>query len=128
MNQPLLDVVHLLVNQKIGALIVLNGKNQVVGIISERDIMRACYDKSKNLEEIPIHAWMTKKVFIASPEDNIKDVMATMTEKRVRHIPVVVEDELQGIVSIGDIVKSLLQDSQHELQYLKEFMYGSAPE
>lgn len=127
MNQTLLDAVHLLVNHKIGALLVLNGKNQVVGIISERDIMRACSTKDKELDNIPINVWMTKKVIIGSPEDEIKDIMAIMTEKRVRHIPVVVKDELQGIVSIGDIVKSLLQDSEHQIQYLKEFMYGPAP-
>ena len=128
MNQSLLEAVHILVNQKIGALLVLNGKNQVVGIISERDLMRACYAESKELDKIPVSTWMTKKIIMGSPDDEIKDVMATMTEKRVRHIPVVVDDQLQGMVSIGDIVKFLLQDSQHELQYLKEFMYGSAPE
>ncbi|MBI3312628.1 MAG: CBS domain-containing protein [Candidatus Omnitrophica bacterium] len=127
-DQTLLDAIHILVNQKIGALLIFNKKNRLVGIISERDMMNACYAHSKELGIIPVSDWMTEKVIIGSPEDDVKDIMAIMTEKRVRHIPVMVENELQGIVSIGDIVKSLLQDTAHEIQYLKEFMYGSAPE
>ena len=97
-----------------------------VGIISERDIVRGCHQSLKKLETLPVSELMTRKVIIASLEDDINDIMAIMTEKRIRHIPVMTEGELQGIISIGDVVKSLLQDSEHRIRYLKEYMYGSS--
>ena len=67
---------------------------------------------------------MTKKVLMGSPEDEIGAVMELMTEKRVRHIPVMQHGVLLGIVSIGDVVKSLLQDSEHQIRHLKDYLYG----
>lgn len=125
-TQTLHEALHVLVEQKIGALLVLKENDQdIAGIISERDIVRGCYFNRKEWDSVPVKDLMTRKIFIASPEDDIQQVMSTMTEKRVRHIPVLSEGELQGIVSIGDIVKFLLQDSEHQIQHLKQYLYGA---
>ena len=125
-NQTIHDAVHALVGQNIGALLVTDEKTgKIIGILSERDIVRACYGKIKNLDGALVKDLMTKKMVTASPEDEIGEIMSVMTEKRVRHIPVLAEGVLQGIVSIGDVVKALLQDSEHQIRSLKEYMYGS---
>ena len=126
-NQTIHDAVHALVGQNIGALLVSDEKTgKIAGIISERDIVRACYSRIKNLDSALVKDLMTKKMTTASPDDDINDVMAAMTDKRVRHIPVMEEGVLVGLVSIGDVVKALLQDSEHQIRALKEYMYGSS--
>ncbi len=124
-NQSVRDALQVLVNQKIGALLVLDDKGGIIGIISERDIVRGCFQNNKELDAMPVNKLMTKEVIIGSPEDETSYIMGVMTQKRVRHIPVVAGGKLQGIVSIGDIVKSVIEDSQYEIHYLKEYIYGS---
>lgn len=123
-SQPVRDALQTLVNQKIGALLVLDEKGGIVGIISERDIVRGCFENGKELDGMPVSQLMTKEVVIGSPEDETSYIMGVMTQKRVRHIPVVAGGKLQGMVSIGDIVKSVIEDSQYEIHYLKEYIYG----
>lgn len=123
-NQSIHDALHILVNQRIGALLVLDQKERIIGIISERDIVRGCYTSSKDLDTKPVSQFMTKDIIICTPEDEIDYIMGVMTENRVRHIPVVSEGKLQGIVSIGDVVKSQLEQQQYEIHYLKEYIYG----
>ena len=74
---------------------------------------------------MPVSQLMTKEIVIGSPEDETSYIMGVITHKRVRHIPVVSEGRLQGIVSIGDVVKSVIEDSQYEIHYLKEYISGS---
>jgi CBS domain-containing protein len=123
-NQPLREALGILVQQKIGALVVLDEKGGVVGIISERDIVRGAFEKGSKLEEAPVKELMTREVIIGSPDDEISYIMGVMTENRVRHIPVVAEGKLQGLVSIGDVVKSEIEGSKYEIHYLKEYIYG----
>lgn len=126
-KQTVHEALRILVDRKIGALPVLSEDRHIVGIISERDIIRGCSRDMKHVDALPVSKLMTKNVFVATPEDDIRVIMATMTEKRVRHIPVLENGELRGIVSIGDVVKVLLQDSEHQIKLLKEYMYGSNP-
>lgn len=126
-NQSIREALDILVNQKIGALLVLDEKGGIVGIISERDIVRGCHEKGKDLERAHVSELMTKDVVIGSPEDETSYIMGVMTQKRVRHIPVVSEGKLEGIVSIGDVVKSEIEDSKYEIHYLKEYIYGRGP-
>ena len=123
-DQTLYEALHLLVNQNIGALVVLNDSEEIVGIISERDIIRGCYFMSRELEETQVADLMTRRVITAAPEEDINQIMQVMTVNRIRHIPVVHEGELVGIISIGDVVKTLMEDSAHQIQNLKEFIYG----
>src|SRR3989338_8711544 len=103
-TQTVQDALKVLVNQKIGALLVLDEKDGIVGIVSERDIVRGCFQNNKELDAMPVSKLMTKEVVIGSPEDETNYIMGVMTQKRVRHIPVVAGGKLQGIVSIGDVV------------------------
>ena len=123
-DQKIYDALQILVNQKIGALLVFDDKGNIAGIISERDIVRACY-LGKAVNDILVSELMTRKVITASPEDNINEIMEVMTENRARHIPIVSGGKLEGLVSIGDVVKALLEDSAHQIRFLKEYMHGS---
>ncbi|HTL47828.1 MAG TPA: CBS domain-containing protein [Verrucomicrobiae bacterium] len=123
-HEPLPKAVRQLVEHNIGALIVLDAGNRIAGIISERDIMRECHRNLKGLDTTPVSKIMTRKVIIGSLEDDLDYLMGIMTKNRVRHIPILDKDEIAGMVSIGDLVKAKLKDSQYENQQLKEYFYG----
>ena len=123
-NQTVRDALSVLVNQKIGALLVFDEKEKIVGILSERDIMRECFTSPKSFDLIPISNVMTKKVIVGKPDDKVEYIMGIMTQNRVRHIPIVADGKLEGLISIGDAVKAQLQHSEYENQYLKEYMFG----
>jgi len=123
-NQTILQALEILVSKKIGALVVLDEKNRIAGIISERDIVRGTYAHPRELVDMPVSKFMTQKVIVGSPEDETSYIMGIMTQSRVRHIPVVYEGKLEGLVSIGDVVKSVIDDSNYEIHYLKEYIYG----
>ena len=123
-NQTVHEALEILVTQKIGALLVFDEKNEIAGIISERDIMRECYHDSKGWESALVGKVMTKNLIIGTPDDLVDYIMGIMTQNRVRHIPVMKNRKLEGIISIGDVVKALLKDSEYENRYLKEYLYG----
>jgi CBS domain-containing protein len=107
--------------KRIGAVVVLdNGK--VVGILSERDIVRHLGTDWSSLTNRPVADIMTKAVVTASRFATIADVMERMTEKRIRHMPVVDNGELGGIVSIGDVVKRKIEETEQEASALKEYI------
>ena len=127
-NQTIQQALSILVTKKIGSLVVLDESDRIAGIISERDIIRGSYVHPREVVDLPVSKFMTKKVIIGSPEDETKYIMGIMTQNRVRHIPVVHEGKLQGLVSIGDVVKSVIDDSDYEIHYLKEYIYGRSQE
>jgi CBS domain-containing protein len=107
--------------KRIGAVVVLdNGK--VVGILSERDIVRHLGTDWSSLTNRPVADIMTRAVVTASRFATIADVMERMTEKRIRHMPVVDNGELGGIVSIGDVVKRKIEETEQEASALKEYI------
>jgi len=118
------DAITTLVKNKIGALLVFDKKDKMVGIISERDIMRECYNSPEQYASTPVEKVMTKNVIIGKPEDKSDYIMGIMTQNRVRHIPIIADGKLHGMVSIGDVVKAQLQDSQYQIQYLKDYIGG----
>lgn len=119
------DALHILVNNKIGALLVFNQKKHVVGILSERDIMRECYQNGAQWSGSIVENVMTRRVIIATPEDEVSYIMGIMTQNRIRHVPVMNGTVLAGVISIGDVVKAQLKDSQYENQYLKDYITGT---
>ncbi len=121
------DALGMLVDKMIGALVVLDQKGEISGIVSERDIIRECFKNSKNIHNIPVGDIMTRKLIVGSPEDELDYIMGIMTKNHIRHVPVVVKGKLQGIVSIGDVVKALLQSKEYENHYLKDYMFGTGP-
>lgn len=123
-DQTIQEALHVLVNQNIGALLVLGKKGGIVGIISERDLVRGLASNPKGLNETPVQDLMVTNIIAGTPEDEVSYIMGIMTENRIRHVPVVAEGKLEGIVSIGDVVKTCLESQAYEIHYLKEYIYG----
>jgi len=120
------DVIHQLVEHNVGSLVVCSegdqGQQLLLGIITERDILH-CFAAGKfNLVEISVSEAMTSKLITGSPEDLVDKVMGLMTEKRIRHLPVVVETRLVGIVSIGDVVKAQHDRLAIENRFMKDYI------
>jgi CBS domain-containing protein len=116
-DQTIRDAIALLVKHRIGALVVVDEAGGVVGLISERDIVRAAAT-NEALFGNSVSALMTTNVIVASPSDDIRSVEQTMTVRRFRHLPILDEGELIGIVSIGDVVKAQLDQYQGEIETL----------
>lgn len=124
-SQTIREAMEVLVKQNIGALLVFDDQGKIAGIVSERDVARTCYNHPQNFSSALIGAIMTKKVIVGKPEDKIDYIMGIMTKNHVRHIPIVSGSKLEGLISIGDVVKAQLQKTEYENQYLKEYMFGS---
>lgn len=115
------EAVALLNAKRIGAVVVVDGK-RVVGILSERDVVRHLGDDWAALSARPVSDVMTKNVVSVSRFATIADVMERMTDKRIRHMPIVENGELVGIVSIGDVVKRKIEETEQEATALKEYI------
>lgn len=125
-SQTIQEAVHLLAQRGIGALLVTDDHYEsVVGILSERDIVRGCNITIKPLLSVRVSDWMTRNLVTCEPGDDVQAVMALMTENRIRHVPVVEDGEIYGIVSIGDVVKAALDESDHKIQFLQEYAFGA---
>jgi CBS domain-containing protein len=121
-EDTLADVVDLLVGHNCGSLVVCEGE-EMVGIITERDILRACTTRGA-LQALRVADRMTRCPVTASPEDDVADAMGVMTERRIRHLPVVEQGRLVGIISIGDLVKAQYDELCRENHYLKSYILG----
>jgi CBS domain-containing protein len=119
---PLSEAVRLLNTHKIGAVVVVDAKGKVAGILSERDIVRRLDKDPAQLLASPVHTAMTSKVITATRAHDISDLMELMTRHRIRHIPVVEGTTLVGIVSIGDVVKRKIEEAEQEALALKEYI------
>lgn len=119
------DATALLRRERIGALVVSSGGNKVEGILSERDIVHGLADRGTALLDMKVDALMTRRVFTCTPHDSVGDLMAMMTERRIRHIPVMTDGVLVGIVSIGDVVKHRLDEMEYETSSLRSFIAGA---
>jgi len=117
---PILEVAQRLRVRAIGALVVSRDGHRIEGIISERDIVRGLAHEAGNLLHMKAAQIMTKSVITCSPSDTIGHVMAVMTERRVRHLPVVDAGGLCGMISIGDIVKNRLQELELQTNVLRD--------
>ncbi len=123
-DQPAQDVVRVMNRRKIGAIVVVTERGEVAGIISERDMIRALESWGAESLRMPLSRLCSAPVVGCSPETSIQDIMTLMTERRVRHVPVIQNGRLQGIISIGDVVKELLQESEHQINSLKDYLYS----
>ena len=115
-----------LTNHGIGALVVTDAEGHTVGIISERDIVRALGEKESAAFETPVAEIMTRKVVFCSRHDKLVDLMQRMTEGKFRHLPVVEDGRLIGIVSIGDVVESRLEELEQGSATLREYIHRRA--
>jgi CBS domain-containing protein len=119
------DVVGLLAEHGIGAVVVVDAEGRVQGIVSERDVVSRVAAHGTEALSLPVGEAMTSPATTCTPEATIDQLSATMTEQRHRHLPVVVDDRLVGIVSIGDVVKWNLDELRTRAQQLTEYVSGS---
>lgn len=121
-HRTLLETARLLSSKGIGAVVIVDAANTVFGILSERDIMRAISDGGAGALGEPVSRHMTAKVFTATEDTAIDDVMQTMTNGRFRHVPVVAKGKLAGLVSIGDVVKFHVNEIESEHRALRDYI------
>ena len=119
------EVVGVLVGQGIGSIVVLSPDGSVAGLVSERDVVRCLNDKPAQTLEQPVQAIMNVDVVVCAPTDSVDSVMQTMTDRRIRHLPVLEDGRIVGLVSIGDLVKSRIDDLSHERDQMSAYISGS---
>ena len=116
------EVARVIAERAVGAAVVLAGDGRVAGILSERDIVRGLAAHGARLGSMLASDLMTREVVFCGPDDEVGELMATMTGRRVRHLPVLADGALAGIVSIGDVVKSRLDEVNYEASAMREYI------
>jgi CBS domain-containing protein len=123
-DRTVLDAIALLVQHAIGALLVSDPSGAAAGIISERDVLRICRDRSADLGTIRVGDVMTRDLIICVPDDEVDYAMGIVTKNRVRHLPVMDGGRVAGMISIGDLVKAKLDTAEYQNRYLWEYIHG----
>jgi len=123
-EQSLYEASQLLAEHNIGAVVVVDSHNTPIGILSERDIVRKLSTLKAEVVNQRVQDAMTKDIIIGFPEDDLANVSNVMTEKRIRHLPIMDEHQLIGIISIGDVVKSQLKSYKMEVHTLQQYITG----
>jgi CBS domain-containing protein len=118
------DAIKLMADKGIGALLVME-EDKLVGIVTERDYARKVVLEGKSSREASIHEVMTKRVLCVSPERTIDECMALMTDKRIRHLPVVEHKQVVGFLSIGDLVKAVISEQKILIDQLQHYISGT---
>jgi CBS domain-containing protein len=128
-NATVFQAATTLSKYKIGLLIVNNASGGFSGVLSERDVIQKCLNLKKDVEQVNVRDIMTMKenVIKGSEEEDIQTIMNTMTEKKVRHLPIFNGNELKGIISIGDVIKNLLSLKDDEIKTLAGYVSGNYP-
>ena len=118
------EALEIMSEKGIGALLVMED-GKLKGIFSERDYARKVILKGKSSKETPVGELMTKKVFYIDPQKTINDCMAMMTAKRIRHVPVIEDNQVMGIVTIGDVVNQIISEQEVTINHLENYITGS---
>ena len=118
------EAIDQMAQKGVGALLVMEGE-RLVGIVSERDYARKVILKGKASREIQVREIMSHPVICVSPEQTVEQTMALMTDKHVRHLPVVVAETVVGVISIGDVVRSIIDDKEYYIQQLTTYVTSS---
>lgn len=116
------EAVKTMCDKHVGAVVITDAKGEIAGILTERDILRRYAEYGSKLGELRVSKIMTRDVKTAGPDASVDQVLNTMTNKRFRHMPVVRGGKLVGIISIGDMVKALLQDKMQEAESLRQYI------
>ncbi|MCG8603445.1 CBS domain-containing protein [bacterium] len=119
-----LEALKLMADQNVGALLVVEGE-KLAGIFSERDYARKVILKGKSSREIPVKEIMSTQVVFVRPNQTIDECMALMTEKRIRHLPVLQSGKLTGLISIGDVVKAVISEQEFIIHQLENYISGT---
>jgi Predicted signal-transduction protein containing cAMP-binding and CBS domains len=118
------ELLAVLAGLNIGAVVVSDDGLTIAGIVSERDIVRRLHERGAEVLEAPVSSIMTTEVRTCGPDANVDELRRTMTNHRIRHIPVVKDGRLAGIVSIGDVVKSAIEELETEKAHLVGYLHG----
>ena len=123
-DKTVLDAIELMNTHKIGSLLVINENKNLEGIITERDILYKCSTNPKDKSIIKISEVMTSKenIIIGTPNDTLSYAMRVMVNKRIRHLPILKNEKVVGLLSIGDLVKEVLEQSENEVKLLREYV------
>jgi CBS domain-containing protein len=124
-STTLLEISNKLAAKRIGAIVIVGARGEVAGIISERDIIRALADGGPDCMRRPVSEHMTRDVVMCQETDTLEELMASMTTQRFRHLPVVTDGALVGIVSIGDVVKHHVAEVEMEATAMREYITHS---
>lgn len=123
-NDKILHALEILRENRIGAVLVMEANDKIVGVLSERDVVWALPENGPALLEKPVSFLMTRSVVTCTPDYTVEEILALMTRRRFRHVPVLEDSKLVGIISIGDAVKERISDLEHEEEALKEYIVG----
>ncbi|MFZ6027814.1 MAG: CBS domain-containing protein [Chloroflexota bacterium] len=117
------EALAMMAEKEIGALLVID-KGEVAGIFSERDYARKVILRGKSSKDIPVSEVMTRRVLCVNPSTTVGECMALMTEKHIRHLPVMDDGKLAGFISIGDVVKSIISEQEYLIEHLENYIIG----
>jgi CBS domain-containing protein len=126
-DQTVYEAIKFLVENNIGAVLVRNGKEEIVGLISERDILREGEQRCEKLKEIPVKNVMTRDLIVCEPGHTLEYAEQVMVKNRIRHLPVISNHKLVGILSMRDIVRARLKTVEVENRYLLDYIEGKYP-
>jgi len=122
-DMSVFEAMQLMATRNIGALLVLDAGSKLVGIVTERDYARKMYMQNKFAKDVPVTEIMTRQVVYVRPDQTNEECMALITEKRVRHLPVLENDRVIGIVSIGDLVKDTISEQEFIIYQLENYIH-----
>ncbi len=122
-EDSVLDAIRLMAEKGIGSLVVMEDQ-ELLGIMSERDYARKVIIKGRSSERTAVSEIMTVNVFTTSSSETVNDCMSVMTEKKIRHLPVVEDNAVIGMISIGDLVEAIISDQQEEIEQLEHYISG----
>lgn len=122
-DATVLDALTMMAEKDVGSLVVVEN-DDVVGIFSERDYSRKVILKGKSSDNTLVKEVMTPDVICVRPDQSVTKCMALMTDKRIRHLPVLIDGKLSGVISIGDVVKAIISDQQIMINQLEDYIYG----
>ena len=122
-DTTVLDAIILMADKAIGSLIVMDG-DELLGIVTERDYARKVIIKGRSSKTTRVSEIMTTDIFTTSSAESVNDCMSLMTEKRIRHLPVLEDNRVVGIISIGDLVQAIISDQKEEIEQLENYISG----
>ena len=117
------EAIQKMAEKNVGALLVMH-EDKVAGIISERDYTRKLILKNRSSKDTPVADVMTQDVCYVTQQEQVNECMALMTEKRIRHLPVIEDGKVLGIISLGDVVKTIIDEQDHEIKDYEQYIRG----
>ena len=121
------QALHAMVNHNIGSVVVVSEEGKLAGIFTERDFLNLSHRRGLQIKDSSLDSVMTTDLIIGFPEDEVDHTLGVMTQNKIRHLPILDGDEIKGLVSIGDLVKSQLKDKEFEIHYLTDYIMGKYP-